>query len=148
MPPFASFCGAAVSVHFDSQSTHSRVSLDWVINHGLRTRDSQVSGSLSLPSNCGVISGNFSNVSVASSLNYDLVLGLDWAQSTNNFPSGIVWHMSNGAVDLSQFRSPAVSYAAGTHTPMLPCMDPVSSSVSRGGLDEICTPSPFGVVNP
>ncbi|KAK7046187.1 hypothetical protein R3P38DRAFT_3420690 [Favolaschia claudopus] len=148
MSSSASFCDAPISVHFDCQSTHSRVSLDWVINHGLRTRDSQVSGSLSLLSNCGMISGDFSNVSVASSLNYDLVLGLDWAQSTNNFPPGIVWHLSNGPVDLSQFRSPAVSYAAGAYAPMLPCIVPVSSSVSRGGPDEICTPSPFGVVNP
>ncbi|KAK6972005.1 hypothetical protein R3P38DRAFT_3487146 [Favolaschia claudopus] len=147
MSSSASFCDAPVSVHFDPESTHSRISLDWVINHGLRTRNSQVSGSLSLLSNRGVISGDFSNVSVASSLNYDLVLGLDWARSTNNFPPGIVWHLANGPVDLSQCRSSAVSYAAGTHAPMPRCVVPASSSVSRGGPDEICTPSPVGVVN-
>ncbi|KAJ7024708.1 hypothetical protein C8F04DRAFT_1130642 [Mycena alexandri] len=72
------FCGVPISTRFDGHATSSCVSLDWVINSGLHTRNSQASGVLTLPANMGAISMFLNNVPVAASLPSDLLLGLDW----------------------------------------------------------------------
>ncbi|KAF7339038.1 hypothetical protein MVEN_01980000 [Mycena venus] len=74
----ATFCDVPVSTGFDGHASTSRVSLDWVLNSGLRTHNSQASGLLTLPCDVGVISMFLNNVPVTASLASDLVLGLDW----------------------------------------------------------------------
>lgn len=110
MPSAGSFCDVPIVVRFNHRSPHSWVSLDWVINHGLRTRNSQVSGLISLPSNLGIFAMNLQNVSVASSLDCDLELGLDWAESIRGFPQDIVWCLSDSMLDMGQLRSALGSY--------------------------------------
>ncbi|KAJ6520974.1 hypothetical protein DFH09DRAFT_1098052 [Mycena vulgaris] len=55
----ATFCDVAISTGFDGRAASSSVCLDWVINSGLRTRSSQLSGLLTLPCDAGVISMYF-----------------------------------------------------------------------------------------
>ncbi|KAF7364201.1 hypothetical protein MSAN_01079400 [Mycena sanguinolenta] len=100
----ATFCNVPVSTEFDGCAACSYASLEWVINSGLRTRDSQVSGSLALPCNVGVISMYLNNVPVAASLASDLVLGLDWFDFVRNSVSGdaVVVHLTGGPLQLRQ----------------------------------------------
>jgi hypothetical protein len=71
-------CNAPVSVVFDGPPSSSSAALDWVVNTGILTRESLESGLLSLPCNNGVFSMSMDNMSVASSLALDLVLGTHW----------------------------------------------------------------------
>ncbi|KAJ7925510.1 hypothetical protein B0H13DRAFT_1975078 [Mycena leptocephala] len=87
----ATFCDAVVSTQFDSHATSSHVSLDWVINSGVPTRGSQLSGRLTLPCNTGGISILLSDVTVVASLPCDLQ---------------VVVHLSSGPLD---FRTPGSS---------------------------------------
>ncbi|KAJ7065989.1 hypothetical protein B0H15DRAFT_807609 [Mycena belliarum] len=106
MPPFASFCGEPVSTGFNGCAVKSCVSLDWVINLGLSTRGSQISGPLILPCNAGTISISLLNVPVTASLPaYDLVLGLDWLNLVPNLGKQVVVHLSCGSVDLQSLAS-------------------------------------------
>ena len=101
MPSLATFCNVAISTGFNGHATSSSVSLDWVINSGLRTRASQLSGLLTLPCDGGVISMCLNNVPVAASLASDLVLGLDWLHFVHNSAPELVVHQrSGGSLDL------------------------------------------------
>lgn len=102
----ATFCNVPVSTRFDGQTPSSSVSLDWVINSGLRTRASQLSGLLTLPCHAGVISMCLNNVPVTASLTSDLVLGLDWLRFVKNSAPELVVHLScGGPLDLSKIGS-------------------------------------------
>jgi hypothetical protein len=102
----ATFCDAVVSTRFDGRATSSRVSLDWVINSGVPTRGSRISGRLALPCDTGGISILLSDVTVATSLPCDLVLGLDWVQLMRKSAQRVVVHLSSGPLD---FRTPGSS---------------------------------------
>jgi hypothetical protein len=102
----ATFCDAVVSTQFDSHATSSHVSLDWVINSGVPTRGSRLSGRLTLPCNTGGISILLSDVTVVASLPCDLVLGLDWVPLMRKSAQRVVVHLSSGPLD---FRTPGSS---------------------------------------
>jgi hypothetical protein len=102
----SSFCNLPISTGFDAHAATSCVSLDWVINSGLRTHNSQVSGVLTLPSDVGVISMSLNNMSVAACLTSDLVLGLDWFNHCTSLGQELVVYLDS---DVSfDFRRPAL----------------------------------------
>ncbi|KAJ7156566.1 hypothetical protein C8R43DRAFT_1125760 [Mycena crocata] len=105
MSSLATFCNIPASTGFDGCAACSRVSLDWVINTGLRTRASAVSGLLVLPSTAGVISLVLNNVPVAASLAHDLVLGLDWVHLDRDSVPDLVVHLSCGPLNLRSLPS-------------------------------------------
>ncbi|KAK6987597.1 hypothetical protein R3P38DRAFT_2409898, partial [Favolaschia claudopus] len=78
MLPSATFCALSVSVSLDITSTTSCVSLDWVINAGLSTRHSKISGPLVVDCEEGRVSVSLHSAPVAASLPSDIVLGSDW----------------------------------------------------------------------
>jgi hypothetical protein len=114
MSSLATFCDVPVSAIFDNHAAHSCVSLDWVINSGLRTHNLQASGRLCLPSDIGVISLDM-NVSIAASLASDLVLGLDWFQFVQHTALEGIVQLSSGPLDIRR-RPPLPAFAApGSH---------------------------------
>jgi hypothetical protein len=98
MSAVSTFCNVAVSTVFDVHAARSSV---WVINSGLRTRASKLSGLLMLPCDAGLISMCLNDVPVPASLASDLVLGLDWLHSAPE----LVVHLSDGSLDLRKFLS-------------------------------------------
>lgn len=88
-----------ISAGFDTHAATSSVSLDWVINSGLRMHNSQVSGVLTLPCNVGVISMALNNLPVTASPPSDLLLGLDWFNYAQ-FSAPRVVHLDSGSLDL------------------------------------------------
>ncbi|KAJ7027657.1 hypothetical protein C8F04DRAFT_1121901 [Mycena alexandri] len=99
MSSAATFCDAVVSTQFDSHATSSHVSLDWVLNSGVPTCGSRLSGRLTLPCNTGGISILLSDVTVVASLPCDLVLGLDWVQLMRKSAQRVVVHLSSGPLE-------------------------------------------------
>ncbi|KAF7372374.1 hypothetical protein MVEN_00097700 [Mycena venus] len=141
MASLATFCDVAISTGFDGRAASSSVSLDWVINSGLRTRSSQLSGRLTLPCDAGVISMCLNNVPVTASLASDLVLGLDWLHFVQNSAPNLVVHLScGGSLDLRTFGSAfALLSSTVPASPLAPVLrgnigaEPSPSSVSTGG---------------
>ncbi|KAJ7706710.1 hypothetical protein B0H17DRAFT_1125561 [Mycena rosella] len=133
----STFCNVPVSAVFDSNVSYSTVCLEWVINSGLHTWNSQASGLLSLPANAGFISMYLNNIPVAASLPSDLVLGLDWLQFVCNFTSvNIILHLSSGPLELRRSLSVTPVLRGGIN------VEPSSSSsVSWGGSGVVLTPS-------
>ncbi|KAJ6600979.1 hypothetical protein DFH09DRAFT_1355243 [Mycena vulgaris] len=70
----ATLCDVPVSTGFEGHFATCRVSLEWVVNSGLPTHNSQVSGLLTLPYDAGVMSMFLNNVPVAASLASDTVM--------------------------------------------------------------------------
>ncbi|KAJ7836535.1 hypothetical protein B0H14DRAFT_2793711, partial [Mycena olivaceomarginata] len=102
------------------------VSLDWVINSGLCTHNSQVSG---VPhASVGVISMALNNLPVTASLPSDLLLGLDWFNYAQ-FSAPRVVHLDSGSLDLrpSLLTVDITESGPPSSTPML-----VVAPVSRG----------------
>jgi hypothetical protein len=102
LPATATFCNVPVSAVFDSTAAASCISLDWIMNAGLRTRHSRASGLLTLPSSSGVISVSIQDVPVVASLPSDLVLGVDWFQFLCGSDSGseVIVYLSSGPLEL------------------------------------------------
>ncbi|KAF7371736.1 hypothetical protein MVEN_00030100 [Mycena venus] len=147
MSSLATFCDVAISTGFDGCAASSSVSLDCVINSGLRTCSSQLSGRLTLPCDAGVISMCLNNVPVTASLASDLVLGLDWLHLVQNSAPNLVVHLScGGSLDLRTFGS-AFALSSSTASPLAPVLrgnigaEPSPSSVSTGGPGAVPTPS-------
>ncbi|KAJ6522386.1 hypothetical protein B0H19DRAFT_1086132 [Mycena capillaripes] len=118
MSSLAVFCDVPISAVFDPNATTTSVSLDWVVNSGLRTLNSQASGLLMLPSNLGDFPMRL-NVRVAASLPADLVLGLDWFRFVcGTTPAhGIVVGLSSGLLELrrdSETAPPAIGSPSAT----------------------------------
>ncbi|KAJ6476588.1 hypothetical protein DFH09DRAFT_1379541 [Mycena vulgaris] len=105
MSSLTTFCNVPVSTGFDGRAPSSYVSLDWVINSGLRTRASQLSGSLTLPCDAGSISIRLHDVTVTNSLPYDLILGLDWLHLVRNSAPQPIVHLASGSLDLRTIGS-------------------------------------------
>ncbi|KAJ6578257.1 hypothetical protein B0H19DRAFT_1062776 [Mycena capillaripes] len=143
MPSFATFCNTPILTGFDGHAARSCVSLDWVINSGLPTRASQLSGPLTLPCDAGVISMLFLNVPVTASLPHDLVLGLDWLHYVQNSAPPLVVHLSSGSLDLRTTGSSS-STSSQRLAPVSRaniCVETLASSVSTGGPGAVPTPS-------
>ncbi|KAJ7659638.1 hypothetical protein DFH06DRAFT_1297222 [Mycena polygramma] len=115
MSSSATFCGTPISTRFDD-SAASCVSLDWVLDSGIPTRGSCLSGLLKLSSNAGAISIFLPNVPVAASLPCDLVLGLDWVQLVRKLAQDVVVHLNSGSLD---FRRPDSAVAQSSSTASL-----------------------------
>jgi hypothetical protein len=124
LPPptssLATFCNAPISIGFDSNAATCRVSLDWVINSGLPTHNSQVSGLLTLPCDIGVMSMVFDNVPVMASLASDLVLSLNWLNLVRASAPNLVVHLGSGLFD--------------ARCPPIPPIDTTESGSSAGAL--------------
>ncbi|KAJ7882767.1 hypothetical protein B0H14DRAFT_2702814 [Mycena olivaceomarginata] len=129
------------------------VSLDWVINSGLCTHNSQVSGVLTLPCDVGVISMALNNLPVTASLPSDLLLGLDWFNYAQ-FSAPRVVHLDSGSLDLrpSLLTVGITESGPPSSTPMLAVapvsrgstsVDSPSSSppATLGGPGVVSTPS-------
>ncbi|KAJ6518394.1 hypothetical protein DFH09DRAFT_1373480 [Mycena vulgaris] len=153
MSSLATFCDVPVSAVFNGNAATSHVSLDWVMDFGLRSRNSQVSGRLTLPCDIGVISLDMNNVPVAASLPSNLVLGLDWLQFVRSAASETTVHLSSGPLDIRRpllptFDGHGTSGASSSKDVLF--VAPVlresisanySSSVSRGGPGVVSAPS-------
>ncbi|KAF7359966.1 hypothetical protein MVEN_00723500 [Mycena venus] len=146
MSPAATLCNLPVSTGFDSRATRSCASLDWVLNSGLRTRASQLSGPLTLPCDAGVISVCLHDIPVNASLPYDLVLGLDWFNLVRNSAPQLVVHLSSGSLDLRTIGS-AVTQSSTASPLLAPVfranigLELSASSVSAGVPDVVPAPS-------
>ncbi|KAJ7851932.1 hypothetical protein B0H14DRAFT_3866192 [Mycena olivaceomarginata] len=123
MSSLSTFCNVAVSTVFDVHAARSSVSLDWVINSGLRTRASQLSGLLTLPCDAGLISMCLNDVPVTASLASDLVLGLDWIHFIRNSAPELVVHLSDGSLDLRTFHSTSALASFTASPPLAPVVD-------------------------
>jgi hypothetical protein len=97
----------SLSTTFDRNSEKSLLSLDWVLTSGLRTVGSLVSGPLSLPYHDGAVDTVCRlqvQLSVTSSLPFDLVLGRDWLQiCRDSLPRGS-FHLTSGPLDIHPRR--------------------------------------------
>jgi hypothetical protein len=71
------FCNIPLSVSVDPAASQSLISLDWILTSGIPASGSCASGVLTLPSGNTVCSMHM-NLSVASGIPYDLILGRDW----------------------------------------------------------------------
>ncbi|KAJ6550252.1 hypothetical protein B0H19DRAFT_1074114 [Mycena capillaripes] len=144
MPSFATFCDTPIFTGFDDHAARSCVSLDWVINSGLPTRASQLSGPLTLPCDAGVISMLFLDVPVTASLPCDLVLGLDWLHHVQNSAPQLVVHLSSGSLDLQ--TTGLSSFTSSQHLAPVSradiCVETLASSAFTGGPGAVPTPSP------
>ncbi|KAJ7864136.1 hypothetical protein B0H14DRAFT_2736852 [Mycena olivaceomarginata] len=116
----ATFCDTVIS----------HVSLDWVINSGVPTRGSQLSGRLMLPCNTGGISILLSDVTVVASLPCDLVLGLDWVPLIRKSAQRVVVHLSSGPLD---FRTPGSSIVFSQFQASPVCFSVLSVPAPTGG---------------
>ncbi|KAK6977610.1 hypothetical protein R3P38DRAFT_2666405, partial [Favolaschia claudopus] len=119
MSVLPAFCNIVVSAIFDHCAAASCASLDFVVNHGLPTRSSEVSGVLSIPSTTGVAAVQMVNVSVVSGLPVDLVLGLDWLHLVHASSPDAVVHLSSGPLNVQQCVSIAThGYAQDNVAPL------------------------------
>ncbi|KAJ7239402.1 hypothetical protein B0H12DRAFT_1075033 [Mycena haematopus] len=100
MSSAATFCDMPISAIFDGNATSSSISLDWVMNSGLRTANSRTSGRLTLPSDAGDISMSMNDLPVDASPPSDLVLGMDWFCFARNSAPGIVVRLASGPLNL------------------------------------------------
>ena len=165
MSSLATFCDVPVSTSFDARAYRSCVSLDWVLNSGLRTRASQLSGPLTLACDMGIMSMHLHDVAVTASLPCDLMLGLDWLHVVRTSAQQPVVHLGSGSLDLRTIGSMLRhSPWIGTQWPMyedfdlLACLLSASpptapvfqanigvelsaSSASAGGPDGVLAPS-------
>ncbi|KAJ7880687.1 hypothetical protein B0H13DRAFT_2345481 [Mycena leptocephala] len=113
MSSLATFCDVPVSAIFDDNAAHSCVSLDWVIDSGLRTHNSQASGP---------------------SLASDLVLGLDWFQFVQHTALEGIVHLSSGPLDIRR-RPPLPAFATPGSHETLSYIHPLSAApMLRGGI--------------
>ncbi|KAJ7903008.1 hypothetical protein B0H13DRAFT_2335358 [Mycena leptocephala] len=122
----ATFCNVPVSTGFDDRAPRSSVSLDWVLNSGLRTHASQLSGHLTLPCVAGSISICLHDVAVTASLPCDLILGLDWLHLVRNSATQSVVHLGSGSLDLRTMGSLFVQPSSIASSPVAPCSEQTS----------------------
>ncbi|KAF7362918.1 hypothetical protein MVEN_00146600 [Mycena venus] len=132
MSSLATFCDVPVSTGFEGHFATCRVSLEWVVNYGLPTHNSQVSGLLTLPCDAGVVSMFLNNVPVAASLASDLVLGLDWFNFVRSSAPELVVHLSSG-VSLDVRRPPISTVSTTESRPLSSTATLAVASVSRAG---------------
>ncbi|KAJ7656061.1 hypothetical protein DFH06DRAFT_1200053 [Mycena polygramma] len=118
----------------------SGVSLDWVINSGIPTLGSCLSGLLKLPCNTGVISIFLPNVPVAASLTCDLVLGLDWVQLVCKSAQDVVVHLNSGSLDLRTLHSAVQSSSVASPPPALVSQGNIGVSFSAFSVSPIAPP--------
>ncbi|KAF8147210.1 hypothetical protein K438DRAFT_1986455 [Mycena galopus ATCC 62051] len=126
LSPEATLCNAPISAIFDSNAATSYISLDWVINTGLRTQNSRASGVLTLPSSAGTIFASIKDVPVVPSLPSDLVLGVDWFQSLCGIVgTEVTVYLGSGALDLRQPLTPSPDASLTTVPSLRPMSGPL-----------------------
>ncbi|KAJ7605502.1 hypothetical protein DFH06DRAFT_1252685 [Mycena polygramma] len=138
----ATFCDIPISTRFDCTAASSGVSLDWVINSGIPTLGSCLSGLLKLPCNTGVISLYLPNVPVVASLPCDLVLGLDWVQLVRKSAQDVVVHLNSGSLDLRALRSAIQSSSVASPPPAPVSQANIGGSFSAFSVAPGTAPSP------
>lgn len=95
----ATFRNLALSTTFDKDEEKSRLSLDWVLQSGVRAVRSVASGILTIPAADSTFSVEM-EFSIASSLPFDLVLGCDWLQYFRESVPETCFYLSSGPIDL------------------------------------------------
>ncbi|KAF7350249.1 hypothetical protein MVEN_01328400 [Mycena venus] len=106
MPAAATFWNLAISTTFDINAPNSMLSLDWVLQTGVSASRSVSSGILTVP--CGESAFSVQmELSVASSLPFDVVLGRDWLQYCRKSVPSASFHLSSGRLDVCTQRVPA-----------------------------------------
>ncbi|KAJ7451909.1 hypothetical protein FB451DRAFT_1374177 [Mycena latifolia] len=141
MSSVATFCDVPISTAFDSHAATSCVSLAWVINSGLRTRNSQASGVLTLPCNTGVISMVLNNIPVAASPASDLLLGLDWLDFATSLAPELVVYLDSGvSLDLRRTTLSTSAIVSGA-SPLTATLTVVPVSRGSASVDSSSSPS-------
>ncbi|KAJ7813275.1 hypothetical protein B0H14DRAFT_3150015 [Mycena olivaceomarginata] len=95
----ATFCNLPLSTAFDQDQDTFMLSLDGVLQTDIHAVHSAASGILMLPAVDCMFSVQM-DLSVASSLPFDLVLGRDWLQYCREPVPDTCFHLSSGLVDL------------------------------------------------
>ncbi|KAJ7301736.1 hypothetical protein DFH08DRAFT_906461 [Mycena albidolilacea] len=95
----ATFCNLPLSTAIHQDQDTSMLSLDWVLQTGIHAVRSAASGHLMLPAVDCMFSVQM-DLSVASSLPFDLVLGRDWLQYCREAVPDTCFHLSSSLVDL------------------------------------------------
>lgn len=95
----ATFCNIALTTSFNQDAGQSVLSLDWVLNSGIRTHRSVASGILTLPCVDGAISIQM-DLPIVSALPCDLVVGRDWVQYCRESLPETCFFLSSGPLDL------------------------------------------------
>ncbi|KAJ6467328.1 hypothetical protein C8R45DRAFT_1019747 [Mycena sanguinolenta] len=102
----AALNGLPVSVAFDPNVLGCSISLDWVMNTGLRSLNSRVSGLLSLRCSSGVLSMQLYAVAVAATPISELVLGSNWFElacgAASRDVDDVVAFLDSGPLNLSR----------------------------------------------
>ncbi|KAJ7490647.1 hypothetical protein FB451DRAFT_1361446 [Mycena latifolia] len=141
MSSVATFCDVPISTAFDGHAATSCVSLAWVINSGLRTRNSQASGVLTLPCNTGVISMVLNNIPVAASPASDLLLGLDWLDFATSLAPELAVYLDSGvSLDLRRTTLSTSAIVSGV-SPSTATLTVVPVSRGSASVDSSSSPS-------
>ncbi|KAJ6612624.1 hypothetical protein B0H10DRAFT_2436897, partial [Mycena sp. CBHHK59/15] len=112
MPPSATFSNIPLSTSFEPALERSTVSLDWVLNSGLSTSDSLLSGRLCIPyrDTSDSLCSLRVHLHVSASLPFDLVLGRDWFHLCCTSFSTASFYLSSGVVDFSSLPNGALPF--------------------------------------
>lgn len=95
----ATFRNLALSTTFDKDEEKSQLSLNWILQSGVRAVRSVALGILTIPAADSTFSVEM-ELSIASSLTFDLVLNHDWLQYCRESVPETCFYLSSGPVDL------------------------------------------------
>ncbi|KAJ7243526.1 hypothetical protein C8J57DRAFT_1525632 [Mycena rebaudengoi] len=115
-PSNATFRNLSLSTSFNRNKEQSELSLDWVLASGIPATHSRTHGILSIPCTAG-FSSIYLELSIVSSLPFDLVLGRDWLQYCWELAFDTVMQLSDCHVDL---RASAASISGPSPQPSQP----------------------------
>ncbi|KAJ7617079.1 hypothetical protein FB45DRAFT_1104216 [Roridomyces roridus] len=124
-------------VNMDAATSY--ISLAWVLDSGLHTRNFPAAGLLALPYDGGVFSMS-TELAISASLSHDLVLGLDWYSSVCAAAPQILGLLTLAALDLHLPLSTAVSGSVSVVPDAIAAPASHSSTPSTRGVDDVSTP--------
>ncbi|KAJ7620416.1 hypothetical protein FB45DRAFT_1006943 [Roridomyces roridus] len=125
--------------HVNMDAATSYISLAWVLDSGLHTRNFPAAGLLALPYDGGVFSMS-TELAISASLSHDLVLGLDWYSSVCTTAPQILGLLTLAALDLHLPLSTAVSGSVSVMPDAIVAPASHSSTPSTRGVDDVSTP--------
>ncbi|KAK7006916.1 hypothetical protein R3P38DRAFT_2555077 [Favolaschia claudopus] len=106
MPTVSTFRNIPFSTTYNQDYERPLLSLDWVLDSGIPCQRSVASGVLAIPCMDSAVFSTHIDISVASSLPFDLVLGRYWLQFCRDSVQDACFILSSGPVDL---RRPSLS---------------------------------------
>ncbi|KAF8190979.1 hypothetical protein K438DRAFT_1970727 [Mycena galopus ATCC 62051] len=102
MPVSATLCSLPLSTTFDAQEEKSKLSLNWVLQNGIRTVRSVASGILTVPGLDTGFSVHMDLPVAILSSPFDVILGRDWLQYCRESVPNSRLCLSSGVVELGR----------------------------------------------